>query len=58
MKVMPLDMKNKIRWTSQCASVAMLIALCALLLAPSGLAQAQTATSAVIIESRSVPHLV
>ena len=48
MKVMPLNRKTKISWTSRCCSIAMLIALSAFLLVPTGTAQAQTATSAPI----------
>ena len=48
MKVMPLNRKTMISWTSRCCCVAMLIALSAFLLVPTGTAQAQTATSAPI----------
>ena len=45
---MPLSMRTKTGWTTRCGSIAVLIALCAFLLATTGTAQAQSATSAPI----------
>lgn len=48
MKVTPLKRKSKTSWLTQCCRIAMFVTLCAFLLAPSGRAQAQTATAAPI----------